>query len=66
MELSVDGQTIKVSRRLARIISLLVQYAEQIDGTAQGSLEFHLGPSGQIRPKLHQELSVEGLDIPVN
>lgn len=66
MDLSINGQPIKVSKRLARIICLVVQYAEQIDNTAQGSLELHFGPSGQIKPKLHMELGAEGLDIPVN
>ena len=63
MELMINGRTVVVSARLKRIILLLVQYAGEIDATAAGSLEFHLGPSGQVRPKLHKELAEQPIDI---
>ena len=66
MDLSINGQPIKVSKRLARIICLLVQYAGEIDATAAGSLEFHLGPRGEVKPKLHKELYEQGIDISDN
>ena len=63
MELTINGRRVIVSPRLRRIILLLVQYAGEIDATAAGSLEFHLGVRGEVKPKLHKELCEQPIDI---